>query len=106
MSRCQYPFIQSFFFFLSQGQIREHRQNWDLFNDVQEFDVIARIKISTDSRYRNYSANTNNDPVFYVFKTAQERSQYQKGRLLHIQLYPSVDWSPVRDLPPLPVTYE
>lgn len=89
----------------SGSDLREARQAWALFEQVESQDASTRVRLSgtgwTPPR------NPVQDPsLWYVFADQPEYLRYKRGRYLHIQLCPTFSWVSQRNLgiSPDPVT--
>lgn len=81
-----YPcFDVSGFRFLTPIQFRIYKDSWNTFNRVQSYNS----NISTLRHAGQLNLN------YYQFVTMFEMSQYRQGQQLHVQIYPTSNWSSV-----------
>ena len=76
--------------FQSQAQIGDLRNCWNTYEHIQ----ICNISVSTSIGLgtKTYSAGVN-DPLFYQFRSSEEKFQFTKGQQLHYNRYPYINFS-------------
>ena len=78
-------FDASGFRFMTPVQFRIYKDAWNTYNRVQSYNS----NIST----LRHAGQTNLN--YYQFVNMQEKNQFAQGQQLHVQVYPSSNWSSV-----------
>jgi hypothetical protein len=83
-------FDLSGFYFQSQAQISDLRSVWNTFEQIQVCNIAVSTSIGLGTT--QYSSGIN-DPLFYQFRTAEEKNRFTRGQQLHIARYPYINFS-------------
>jgi hypothetical protein len=85
-------FSANYFPRTSAARGADSRKAWNFFEYVENHDANVRIQLSAlPTPYRGVNP-------WYQFPSESERTLYERGRLLHVQLCPDRNWKPQRHL--------
>ena len=82
----------------SPARSRAAARAWNFFEQVEAFDAAVSVKYSNMGGYTAPSVQVTDPNPWYMFKDESERILYRRGRALHHQLCPGIDWKPQREL--------
>jgi len=81
----------------SGSDLRDARLAWNFFEEVESQDATTRVRLS-GTGWQPPTSQVQDPSLWYVFKDQTEYIRYQRGRYLHIQLCPTFNWTPQRNL--------
>ena len=66
-----------------ESLLLKYRTSWALFNKVQANDIQVSTLRSQGDLSKSY----------WIFDSSQQKTTYLQGQMLHVQRYPTMDWS-------------
>jgi hypothetical protein len=79
----------------SGADLREARQAWEFFEQVESQDAATRVRLSGTGWQ---PPSVQSDSIWFYFSHHSDYVRYERGRYLHIQLCPDYSWIPQRRL--------
>jgi hypothetical protein len=86
-TRTEYPFNPSWYKYKTPAEINILRRQWNMFEIVENYDY--KIRIQMNAGYFNQR--------WYAFLHASDHTDYNRGKMLHVAQYPTVDFTPERN---------
>jgi hypothetical protein len=81
-------------YYKSRGDIMDLRNAWNMFEQIEASNIQTSTLIGLGIKHYD-SGNSSPEPIFYQFPSFDDRTQYVKGQLLHVQRYPYINFSTI-----------